>query len=164
MKIEFGCGDKPMREGFKTCDIRDLPGVDFACPAWEIDEHVEDNSVDEIFSRHFFEHLNFIEGEIVLRKWHKILRKNGVCEMILPNMTFHVNQWIKLRNDPRQFRHAKVGFWGWQRGSTHDHWDAHKSGYDFESLSELLKNKGYRNIESLQPVTSCHLHVRCHKS
>ncbi len=40
MKIEFGCGKTPTKEGFMTCDIRDVPGVDFACPAWDIDKHV----------------------------------------------------------------------------------------------------------------------------
>ena len=45
--------------GFKTCDIRNVPGVDFVCPAWEIERHVELNTVDEIFSRHFFEHPTF---------------------------------------------------------------------------------------------------------
>ena len=29
MKIEFGCGETPTKEGFKTCDIRNVPGVDF---------------------------------------------------------------------------------------------------------------------------------------
>ena len=53
MKIEFGCGNRPTKQGFKTCDIRDVPGVDFVCPAWDIDLHVPTNSLDEIFSRHF---------------------------------------------------------------------------------------------------------------
>ena len=30
MKIEFGCGETP-KEGFKTCDIRNVSGVDFVC-------------------------------------------------------------------------------------------------------------------------------------
>ena len=66
MKIEFGCGETPTKEGFMTCDIRDVPGVDFACPAWDIDKHVESNTVTDIFSRHFFEHLTFKQGEYLL--------------------------------------------------------------------------------------------------
>ena len=53
MKIEFGCGETPRHPEFKTCDVRDVPGVDFVCPAWEIDKKVAENTVDEIFSRHF---------------------------------------------------------------------------------------------------------------
>ena len=44
MNLEFGCGENPTKEGFKTCDIRNLPGVDYACPAWKITEHVEPNT------------------------------------------------------------------------------------------------------------------------
>ena len=58
LNIEFGCGENPTKENFKTCDIRNLPGVDFVCPAWDIDQHVKENSVDEIFSRHFFQKVN----------------------------------------------------------------------------------------------------------
>ena len=62
MKIEFGCGATPTKTDFKTCDIRNLPGIDFVCPAWEISNHVQLNTVDEIFSRHFLEHLTFIQA------------------------------------------------------------------------------------------------------
>ena len=92
MKIEFGCGETPTKIGFKTCDVRKVPGVDFVCPAWEIDKHIKENSVSEIFSRHFFEHLTFRQGELVLDVWKKILLPQGIIEMCLPNMLFHINQ------------------------------------------------------------------------
>ena len=108
MKIEFGCGETPTKENFKTCDIRNVPGVDFVCAAWNIDKHVNPNSVDEIFSRHFFEHLTFPQGERVLEVWYKILRPGGICEMMLPDMNFHINQWVNQRDNPKKFKHAKV--------------------------------------------------------
>ena len=55
--------------------------------AWDIDLHVEENTVDEIFSRHFFEHLTYKQGRIVLQKWHKIL-PTGVMHMMLPHLDF----------------------------------------------------------------------------
>ena len=80
---------KPTKEGFKTCDIRNVPGVDFVCPAWDIDLHVEENTVDEIFPRHFFEHLTYKQGRIVLQKWHKIHSPTGVMHMMLPQFRFY---------------------------------------------------------------------------
>lgn len=159
MKIEFGCGENPTKEGFKTCDLRNLPGVDFVCPAWEIDKHVNENTVDEIWSRHFFEHLTFVQGERVLEVWYKILKSNAKCEMSLPNMTYHINQWISDSNRD----HANAGFWGWQRGEFEDTWDVHKSGYDFSSLKNLLESKGFINIKSLKGPKSKHLHVEFFK-
>jgi predicted SAM-dependent methyltransferase len=157
--IEFGCGEKPTKPGFRTCDIRDVPGVDFVCPAWEIEHHVDANTVDEIFSRHFFEHVTFIQGEKVLQAWYNILKPGGKMEMMLPNMTFHINQWTTRSN----IKHAKAGFWGWQREGEHNVWDVHKSGYDFELLEEtLLKHKFY-NIKSLRSKKDKHLHIECMK-
>jgi len=163
MKIEFGCGEKPTKSDFKTCDIRDLPGIDFVCPAWDIDTLVNENTVDEIFSRHFFEHLTFQQGEVVLEKWHKILKPGGMCEMMLPNMALHIDQWIKRKTD-RDIQHAMAGFWGWQRGTFDDTWDVHKSGYDKQLLTALVSKKGFTRIESLAKPMSKHLHLKFYKA
>lgn len=163
MKLEFGCGETPNKKNFKTCDIRDLPGVDFVCPAWDIDKFVNKNSVDEIFSRHFFEHLTFSQGKLVLSKWYQILKPKGKLEIILPNMSFHVDQWIR-RKDKKELRWAKAGFWGWQRGDISEVWDIHKSGYDFETLEQVLKNEKFNNIKNLSSETQPqHLRVICEK-
>ena len=45
MKLEFGAGEK-QTPGFKNVDVRDLPGIDYVCEAWKIDELVDENSVD----------------------------------------------------------------------------------------------------------------------
>lgn len=160
MNIEFGCGETPTKSGYKTCDIRKLPGVDYVCNVWDIDKHVEENSVDNIFSRHLFEHLTFPQGEYTLDVWKKILKPGGVCEMMLPNMAFHLDQWINKRNNPKEFSHCMAGLWGWQRGLFDDVWDVHKSGYDKQSLQALVMKKGFRNYESLDHDMSRHLHVR----
>jgi len=163
IKIEFGCGETPTKEGYLTCDIRNLPGIDYVCPSWEIDKHVASNSVDEIFSRHFFEHLTFAQGQKQLEVWHKILKPGGVCEMMVPNMSFHIDQWMSRSTD-REINHAKAGFWGWQRGEFDDVWDVHKSGYDKQMLTELVLQKGFGNIQSLAKDKSKHLHLKFYKT
>ena len=157
MNIEFGCGASPTKEGFKTCDIRNLPGVDFACTAWDIDKYVESNTVTEIFSRHFFEHITFKQGEYLLEVWHKILTHNGRVEMMLPNMRVHIQQW--LDKDSR----AQRNIYGHQRGEFDDVWDVHKSGYDVDTLRELVNSKGYIRYRSLAKEKSKHLHVEFFK-
>ena len=159
MKIEFGCGEKPRHPGYKTCDVRDVPGVDFVCPAWEIDTLVKENSVEEIFSRHFFEHLTFHQGAVVLSKWNKILKPGGRMEMILPNLDFHVKQWI-TKSD---LQSALTGFYGWQRGELEDTWDIHKSGYNFETLYPLLRSHNFDKIRRVKTTKGRHLHIACFK-
>lgn len=162
MKIEFGSGQSPTKEGFKTCDIRDVPGVDFVCPAWEINKLVEPNSVQEIFSRHFFEHLTFRQGERMLKVWHEILVPGGKCEMMLPNMTYHIKQW-NSRSTKREIKHANAGFWGWQRGTLDDVWDVHKSGYDKELLIPIVEKHNFIRVRSHAQPTSKHLHLSFYK-
>lgn len=159
MKIEFGCGDKPSKAGFKTCDIRNLPGIDFVCVAWEIDKHVNEESVEEVWSRHFFEHLTFIQGEIMLATWFKILKPGGKLEMSLPNIDFHIKQWL----DNKNLEHARAGFWGWQREGDIEMWDVHKSGYNFKQLEILLKKYNFVNIKNLKNNKHREIHILCNK-
>ena len=151
MNIEFGCGASPTKEGFKTCDIRNIADVFINM------EKYESNTVTEIFSRHFFEHITFKQGEYLLEVWHKILTHNGRVEMMLPNMRVHVQQW--LDKDSR----AQRNIYGHQRGEFDDVWDVHKSGYDVDTLRELVNSKGYNRYRSLAKEKSKHLHVEFFK-
>jgi predicted SAM-dependent methyltransferase len=157
MNIEFGCGETPTKAGFKTCDIRYLPGVDFVCTAWDIDKLVGENSVDEIFSRHFFEHLTFKQGKYLLATWYKILKPGGRVEMLVPNMRLHAQQWI----DGDYL--AANGIYGHQRGEFDDVWDVHKSGYDVDTLKELVHTYNFTNYTSLASKKSKHVHVEFFK-
>jgi len=159
MNIEFGCGENPTRQGYKTCDIRNLPLIDFVCPAWDIDILVSHNTVDNIFSRHFFEHLTFMHGRKTLNAWSNIMKPGATCEMILPNIDFHIQQWISGKN----IEHAQAGLWGWQRDSDTEVWDIHKSGYNFTTLEKVLVEEQFTNIECIKNKGK-HLHVKFLKS
>ena len=153
MKIEFGCGANPTKVGFLTCDIRHLPGIDFVCPAWEIINHVKPNTVNEIFSRHFLEHLTFIQADKLVGIWFQILQSGGICELAVPNMDYHIQQWIKGKN----MSHARAGFWGHQREGEYEVWDVHKSGYNQKTLTELFLSHGFVDPVSLKKPTNKHL-------
>lgn len=158
MKIEFGCGANSKRVGYKTCDIRNLPGVDFVCAAWEIDQYITKDSVSEIYSRHFFEHLTFAQGRKLLSVWYDILKPRGICIMVVPDMDFHVRQWVNKRD----MDHATAGFWGWQRDGDTEDWDVHKSGYNYETLSQLIKESKFVNCSRVE-TKPAHLEVKFFK-
>ena len=155
MNIEFGCGANPTRRGYLTCDIRSLPGVDYVCNAVDIDQHVGADSVDIIYSRHFFEHLTFIQGEELLQVWYKILKPTGHIDMMVPCMDFHIWQWTAKKD----YTGAIKGFWGWQREGDTEVWDIHKSGYNYETLSTLVLEQGFINCERIK-ANRKHLYVR----
>ena len=88
MKLEFGAGEK-QTPGFKNVDVRDLPGIDYVCEAWKIDELVDENSVDQIHSRHFMEHLTYYHVDLTMSAWYKILKPGGFLTIVVPCMDFH---------------------------------------------------------------------------
>lgn len=159
MQLEFGCGERPTRAGYSTCDIRDLPGIDYVCPAWEINQHVQPNTVTHIWSRHFLEHLTFAQGEMWLRSCLEILAPGGEQAICLPNMRFHIQQWQSGTN----LAHARAGFWGWQREGESQLWDVHKSGYTDDQLIDLVTSIGYQNARSTRPQLDKHLEIVCYK-
>jgi predicted SAM-dependent methyltransferase len=168
--LEFGCGETPRKKDFFGVDVRPGPTVKYLCNAWEIDQHVSPNSVDAIFSRHFFEHLTFAQGRKTLEVWHKILKPGGEMEMILPDMDFHVKQWLNPnresvtnKNGMTDLDWALSGFWGQQRDGLTEVWDVHKSGYDFDLLKKTLCSAGYTGIVR-QNSAPKNLHIKCWKN
>ena len=158
MNIEFGSGGRPTHHDYKQCDIRCLSNIDFCCHSLDIQKYIKNNTVDNIFSRHFFEHLTFDEGKKLLVIWHEILKIGGCVHMMLPNMSFHVRQWID-RSNSKEFNWAKAGFWGWQRHSD----DLHKSGYDINSIKSLVLKSGFPNFSSLKDESHQDLDITFYK-
>ena len=46
-------------------------------------DHVEKNSVEEIYSRHFLEHLTFAQAEACIKSWSAILKPDGKIQIIV---------------------------------------------------------------------------------
>jgi len=173
MKLELGCGES-LRPGFVGCDIRRLPNVKYVCNPWDLINHINDETVDHIYSRHFFEHLTYHEGRKTLLTSWKILKSNGIFEICLPDLRFHLEQLMSNDRRDTNFEfhlgtlssldHAIAGLYGWQRQSeTEGYWDVHKSGYDQEMLEYLLKEHGFNQIQRLK-TKPYHLHLICKKS
>lgn len=150
MLLDVGCGAR-LREGHVGVDVRPLPGVKYVCNAWELDQQVEAGSVDAIYSRHFFEHLSFAQGEMTLRAFRRVLRPQGGLHLVVPDIRYHMKQFLRGTRssvsaaNPRwtERQHALAGFWGWQREADHTLWDVHKAGYDEELLAEALATAGF---------------------
>ncbi|MEZ5045404.1 MAG: methyltransferase domain-containing protein [Chitinophagaceae bacterium] len=149
-KIEIGCGISP-RKGYKSCDIRDLPGVDYVCSAHQLP--FENNSVDEIYTRHVIEHFSLKEFLEVLQEWNRVLKTDGIVYMICPNLLYHCEQMLKYPHESfyTKTRGENQRYWGmgslfgWQQNE----YDIHKFGYYFELLRDILTDFGFDQIDDL---------------
>jgi len=150
MKLEIGCGKKP-RAGYKTCDIRDLPQVDYVCAADALP--FEENTVDEVYSRHVVEHFTLKELLKVFEEWNRVLKVGGEIYIICPNLLWHLQQI--LNGSHASFYNKESGsndrFWGFGSlfGWQQDQYDVHKFGYYFELLRDILEEFGFDQIEDL---------------
>jgi predicted SAM-dependent methyltransferase len=50
------CAGERLQPGFLTHDIQDLPNIDIKCDFWDLPNHVERDSMDEIHFTHALEH------------------------------------------------------------------------------------------------------------
>lgn len=169
VKLEFGCGPS-LTSGFEGCDIRWFPGVQYICNAWEITTYVKPGVVEEIYSRHFLEHLTFPQAELTIKAWIMLLRSTGVLRVCVPDIDYHIEQFQSSDgNMPSEtnpswtlHQHALAGFWGWQREGEKSLWDVHKSGYNYAMLRSKLMQHGYIEVERI-PDKPWNLHVRAIK-
>lgn len=165
MKIELGCGGK-LNEGFVGCDVNYHPGVQYVVNALDLIDYVEEESVDEFWSRHFFEHLSFDQGEALLRDCYAMLKPGGVFQLMVPDLLFHLSQLCNpyetsvFRKSITNLEHARNSIFGWQISDEYSSF--HKSGYTFELLRDLLKKVGYVNIRRI-PEKDWNLQVYAEK-
>lgn len=148
MKIEIWCWNKP-RLGYKSCDIRDLPWVDYNCSAEKLP--FKDWTIDEIYSRHVIEHFTLKEFLNVLNEWNRVLKNWWKLYIICPNMIWHMKQIINsdhnsLYNKEKWLNHRYWWMWSifwWQQ----DQYDLHKFWYYFDLLKDILESFNFKDIK-----------------
>ena len=156
VRLDVGCGAR-VRAGYVGVDVRPLPGVAVVCKAWAIVRHVAAHGAEEVYSRHFFEHLTFAEGRRTLAAFRRVLRPGGTLGIVVPDLRYHLAQLMQRNADaPSEANarwsareHALAGFWGWQRDADGTYWDVHKSGYDAAMLGQALARAGFADIARL---------------
>jgi len=83
MKLNIGCGKSVVPE-FDGVDIKDF-GQRFVCSALELP--IENNTVDEIFSSHFLEHLNSEERIQFFNEIYRVMKNRAFAIIITPHFS-----------------------------------------------------------------------------
>lgn len=82
--LELGCG-RNKRPGAIGVDRIDLPGVDIVADVEEGLDFLPDSSVDEIYARSFFEHVQDFEG--LMSEILRVLKKGGKVFVFVPHFS-----------------------------------------------------------------------------
>jgi len=81
-KIDLGCGNAKCDKESIGVDIVKMPGVDVVCDINNEKLPFSDNELDEVYSRHLFEHLdNFF---FVMKEVYRVLKPNGKLILKVP--------------------------------------------------------------------------------
>jgi len=136
-KLNLGCYNKKFH-GFINVDIRPEVNPDVIDDCSKL-ETFEPNSISLIYASHFFEHLDFKQGNEAIKRYYELLIPGGILRLAVPDMEAvfaHYFYWKDLKL-------LYSALWGSQK---HD-FDKHLSGYDEKTLTELFINTGFQKVE-----------------
>jgi SAM-dependent methyltransferase len=165
LKLHIGCG-KGLLEGWVNIDIHPAPlsmnilwGLPFA-----------NGSVRYVFVSHLLEHL-FFPRDVTpfLQEIRRVLAPGGIVRIVVPD----VEQCIEAYgNNDRRFFGSRRETWPWWpenptrledflayagAGAEPAYlFESHKYGYDFETLSKVLLDAGFGNVERSGYMASAH--------
>jgi predicted SAM-dependent methyltransferase len=144
--VNIGCGPYG-REGWVNLDGWPQPGVSRLHDCRR-SLPLPDGSARGVFCEHFLEHVDYVEeAPVLLAECRRVLRPGGVLRVVVPDAALYLRayaspDWAYLRRlhggSPRTKMEAvnEVFRGGWR----------HKFAYDFETLAELLRDAGFREV------------------
>lgn len=86
MKIDIGCGGFK-KDGFIGIDILPIPGIDYVADLRKEPLPFVDNSVDEVFTSHFLEHLEIDDVVKVMEEIHRVCQGGAKVEIHVPHFS-----------------------------------------------------------------------------
>ncbi len=155
MKLDLGCGANK-QEGFTGVDICDIPGVDIVHNLEVFPWPFEDNSVDEVFCSHYFEHTG--NPMAFMNELYRIMKPGAKATIICPYYTS-----IRCWQDPTHknaISEATFYYYnkGWREINKLQHYPI-TADFDFSVAPSVNPNWRNRSKESLQFAMSHYWNV-----
>lgn len=140
IKINMGCGCRDFGNDWIHIDGGNYPHLDFN----DITElqQFEDNSVDLIYSSHVIEYFDREEIVDVLKEWNRILKKDGILRVAVPDFKSMANLYVKGKYPLEKFLGPLYGKMKMSNQTIY-----HKTTYDFECLEKVLSLSGFSEIK-----------------
>jgi predicted SAM-dependent methyltransferase len=166
IKLELGAGNKTGANGWTTLDL--ALGCDICCNLAK-GLPFPDNSVNDIYSSHFFEHLTYAEARTLMDECIRVLKPEGRFSICVPNARLYLEAYFRgddlsgdgyITYEPALNRTTKidyVNYVAYMNGQ-------HKYMFDEENLVHLLKARGFRNVRLREFDKDLDLEMRIHES
>lgn len=159
MKLHLGCGSNVLH-GWSNLDLQAFPGAlaaDLSKPL-----NFEANSVNFIYSQHFIEHLDEVDGFNLLKECFRVLKTGAVMRLCCPDLEQYVQAYLNWNREKAKSANSSLfenganflnfAFFGealpelkfFNTRSTND---GHKYHYDYQDLSQKLLRIGFSKVE-----------------
>ena len=140
MKLHLGSGSRYLK-GYLHVDIADYEHIDIKSSVDKLNT-IDDDTVDEIYASHVLEYFDRNEVESVLNEWKRVLKKDGVLRIAVPNFETLIEVYQET-DEIEKILGPLYGKWNLTDGS----FIYHKTVYDKKSLTELLERIGFFDIK-----------------
>lgn len=141
MKLHLGSGIRYL-EGYVHVDISNHDHIDIKTSIDKLTS-IKDDSVDEIYASHVLEYFDRNEAEAVLTEWKRVLKKNGILRLAVPNFDALISVYRQTK-DLEKILGPLYGKWNVGDSS----YIYHKTVYDQKSLTSLLNRIGFLEIQN----------------
>jgi predicted SAM-dependent methyltransferase len=140
MKLNLGCGKRNFGKDWIHIDGSNYPHIHSHDI---VNLPFEENSVNLIYASHVFEYFDRKEADVVLQKWKKCLKPNGILRLAVPNFEMYAKLYTDKKITLDQCLGPIYGKWY----MTESDIIYHKTTYDFKNLKHKLKMNGFTNIK-----------------
>jgi SAM-dependent methyltransferase len=164
VKLDIGCG-KNKRPGFVGVDQYQMDGVDVVMDVrekWPYD----DNSVDEVHSSHFIEHLTGAERVKFYNEMYRVMKPGAKATIVTPHWASNraygdpTHQWPPVSE--MSFYYLSKGWRETQAPHTDSQWNPDGYSCNFEATwgyglhpSLLVRNQEYQQFAVANYKESC---------
>ena len=143
--IKLHIGGEEKREGWKILNIQKKPEVDYVGDISDLSQF-EENSIQEVYASHVFEHVQRKNITKTILEIYRVLKPSGKFHVSVPDM----DVLFKLFINPNRNNKQRIHILGMIFGGQIDDFDIHYFGWNFELLSETLKNNGFINVKKVK--------------
>lgn len=140
IQLNLGCFDKVF-PNYINIDVREDTKCDIVDNIVTL-ETIPDNCVSLLEAHHVLEHINYKDTRTAFKNWNRVLKIDGIVRVSVPD----IERACALYMWKKDIKLIRSMLSGSQRHEA----DFHLSHYDEESLTELLEEFGFDDIERWQ--------------